>query len=141
MAEREELPDRRAGYTQHVHIGGHGVFLRTGEYPDGRIGEIFIDVAKTGAALRALLNAFAISVSLGLQHGTPLEEYVHAFKNFRFDPSGSVEGDARVPEASSLLDYIFRELEQSYVLKQLPPWPASSEPRLVGVYSGALQGG
>ena len=120
MSHREDLPNRRAGYNQKVRVGGQKLFLRTGQYMDGRLGEIFLDAAKTGTALRSMLNAFAISVSLGLQHGVPLEKFVSAFRNFRFEPSGPVEGDSRFESAASMLDYVFRELEASYILKQYP---------------------
>jgi ribonucleoside-diphosphate reductase alpha chain len=112
---REKLPNRRKGYTQKANVGGHKVFLRTGEYDDGRIGEIFIDMNKEGTALRALLNNFAISVSLGLQYGVPLEEYVDAFTFTRFEPAGMVIGNEAIKNATSVLDYIFRELAVSYL--------------------------
>ena len=112
---RESLPDRRGGYTQKAHVGGHKVYLRTGEYPDGRLGEIFIDMHKEGAAFRSLMNNFAIAVSLGLQYGVPLEEYVDAFTFTRFEPAGLVRGNDRIKNATSILDYIFRELAVSYL--------------------------
>ena len=112
---RERLPDRRGGYTQKAHVGGHKVYLRTGEYPDGRLGEIFIDMHKEGAAFRSLMNNFAIAVSLGLQYGVPLEEYVDAFTFTRFEPAGLVRGNDRIKNATSILDYIFRELAVSYL--------------------------
>ncbi len=115
MREREKLPDRRKGYTQKAVVGGHKVYLRTGEYDDGRIGEIFIDMHKEGAALRSLLNNFAIAVSLGLQYGVPLEEYVDAFTFTRFEPSGPVQGNDSIKYATSILDYVFRELAVSYL--------------------------
>lgn len=113
--EREKIPNRRKGYTQKAVVGGHKVYLRTGEYDDGRLGEIFVDMHKEGAALRSLLNSFAISVSLGLQYGVPLEEYVEAFVSFRCDPSGPVQGNDSIKQATSVLDYIARELAISYL--------------------------
>ncbi len=113
--EREKLPDRRKGYTQKAVVGGHKVYLRTGEYQDGRIGEIFIDMHKEGAAFRSLMNNFAISISLGLQYGVPLEEYVDAFTFTRFEPAGLVQGNDAIKNATSILDYIFRELAISYL--------------------------
>ncbi len=113
--EQEKLPTRRKGYTQKAKIGGHTLFLRTGEYDDGRLGEIFIDMNKEGSALRALLNNFAISVSLGLQWGVPLEEYVDAFTFTRFEPAGMVQGNEMIKNATSILDYVFRELAVSYL--------------------------
>ena len=109
------MPDRRKGYTQKAVVGGHKVYLRTGEYDDGRLGEIFIDMHKEGAALRSLLNNFAIAVSLGLQYGVPLEEYVDAFTFTRFEPSGPVQGNDSIKYATSILDYVFRELAVSYL--------------------------
>ena len=113
--EREKLPDRRKGYTQKAVVGGHKVYLRTGEYQDGRIGEIFIDMHKEGAAFRSLMNNFAIAISLGLQYGVPLEEYVEAFTFTRFEPAGFVQGNDAIKNATSILDYIFRELAISYL--------------------------
>jgi ribonucleoside-diphosphate reductase alpha chain len=115
MRDRERMPDRRKGYTQKAVVGGHKVYLRTGEYDDGRLGEIFIDMHKEGAALRSLLNNFAIAVSLGLQYGVPLEEYVDAFTFTRFEPSGPVQGNDSIKYATSILDYVFRELAVSYL--------------------------
>ena len=112
---REKLPGRRKGYTQKAIVGGHKVYLRTGEYDDGRIGEIFIDMHKEGAAFRAMANNFAIAVSLGLQYGVPLEEYVEAFTFTRFEPAGMVTGNEAIKNATSILDYIFRELAISYL--------------------------
>ncbi len=114
IRERERLPERRKGYTQKAVVGGHKVYLRTGEYDDGRLGEIFIDMHKEGAALRSLLNNFAIAVSLGLQYGVPLEEYVDAFTFTRFEPAGPVQGNDSIKYATSILDYVFRELAVSY---------------------------
>ena len=113
--EREKLPDRRKGYTQKAVVGGHKVYLRTGEYQDGRLGEIFIDMHKEGAAFRSLMNNFAIAISLGLQYGVPLEEYVEAFTFARFEPAGFVQGNDAIKNATSILDYIFRELAISYL--------------------------
>src|SRR5712664_1867101 len=114
MREREKMPDRRKGYTQKAVVGGHKVYLRTGEYDDGRLGEIFIDMHKEGAALRSIINNFAIAVSLGLQYGVPLEEYVDAFTFTRFEPQGPVQGNDSIKYATSILDYVFRELAVSY---------------------------
>jgi ribonucleoside-diphosphate reductase alpha chain len=115
IRERERMPDRRKGYTQKAVVGGHKVYLRTGEYDDGRLGEIFIDMHKEGAALRSIINNFAIAVSLGLQYGVPLEEYVDAFTFTRFEPSGPVQGNDSIKYATSILDYLFRELAVSYL--------------------------
>jgi len=116
MSNRKTLPARRKGYTQKAIVGGHKVYLRTGEYAeDGRLGEIFIDMHKEGAAFRSLMNNFAIAVSIGLQYGVPLEEFVEAFTFTRFDPSGIVEGNDAIKMATSILDYIFRELAVSYL--------------------------
>jgi ribonucleoside-diphosphate reductase alpha chain len=115
MRDRERMPDRRKGYTQKAVVGGHKVYLRTGEYDDGRLGEIFIDMHKEGAALRSILNNFAIAVSLGLQYGVPLDEYVDAFTFTRFEPSGPVQGNDSIKFATSILDYVFRELAVSYM--------------------------
>ncbi|HHN68041.1 MAG TPA: vitamin B12-dependent ribonucleotide reductase [Thermopetrobacter sp.] len=115
VRRREKLPTRRKGYTQKAVVGGHKVYLRTGEYDDGRLGEIFIDMHKEGAAFRAMMNNFAIAVSLGLQYGVPLEEYVEAFTFTRFEPAGPVQGNDTIKQATSILDYIFRELAISYL--------------------------
>ncbi len=112
---RKTLPPRRKGYTQKAIVGGHKVYLRTGEYEDGQIGEIFVDMHKEGAAFRSLMNNFAIAVSIGLQYGVPLEEFVEAFTFTRFDPAGMVEGNDAIKMATSILDYIFRELAVSYL--------------------------
>jgi ribonucleoside-diphosphate reductase alpha chain len=112
---REKMPDRRKGYTQKAIVGGHKVYLRTGEYDDGRLGEIFIDMHKEGAAFRAMMNNFAIAISLGLQYGVPLEEYVEAFTFTRFEPAGFVQGNDAIKNATSILDYVFRELAISYL--------------------------
>jgi ribonucleoside-diphosphate reductase alpha chain len=115
VRERDKLPDRRKGYTQKAAVGGHKVYLRTGEYADGRLGEIFIDMHKEGAAFRSLMNNFAIAISLGLQYGVPLEEYVDAFTFTRFEPAGPVQGNDAIKNATSILDYVFRELAVSYL--------------------------
>ncbi|MFL5033651.1 MAG: vitamin B12-dependent ribonucleotide reductase, partial [Microvirga sp.] len=112
---REKMPDRRTGYTQKAVVGNHKVYLHTGEYADGRLGEIFIDMHKEGAAFRAMMNNFAIAISLGLQYGVPLEEYVEAFTFTRFEPAGFVQGNERIKNATSILDYVFRELAISYL--------------------------
>jgi ribonucleoside-diphosphate reductase alpha chain len=114
-AERDKLPGRRKGYTQKAIVGGHKVYLRTGEYEDGRLGEIFVDMHKEGAAFRSLMNNFAIAISLGLQYGVPLEEFVEAFTFTRFEPAGFVQGNEAIKNATSILDYIFRELAVSYL--------------------------
>jgi ribonucleoside-diphosphate reductase alpha chain len=113
--EREKLPQRRKGYTQKAMVGGHKVYLRTGEYEDGKLGEIFIDMHKEGAGFRAMMNNFAIAISVGLQYGVPLEEFVDAFTFTRFEPAGMVQGNDSVKNATSILDYIFRELAISYL--------------------------
>ena len=112
---RNKLPDRRKGYTQKASINNHKVYLRTGEYMDGSIGEIFIDMHKEGAAFRSLMNNFAISVSIGLQYGVPLEEFVEAFTFTKFEPSGEVKGNTEIKFTTSILDYIFKELAISYL--------------------------
>jgi ribonucleoside-diphosphate reductase alpha chain len=140
IAKRRRMPDRRGGYTQKAVVGGHKVYLRTGEYDDKSLGEIFIDMHKEGAAFRSLMNNFAIAVSLGLQHGVPLEEYVDAFTFTRFEPNGPVVGHANIKMATSILDYIFRELAVSYLgrydLAQVQPSQAldamGPEPEYVG---------
>ena len=113
--QRDTLPNRRKGYTQKAKVGGHKVYLRTGEYEDGKLGEIFIDMHKEGAAFRSLMNNFAIAISIALQYGVPLEEFVDAFTFTRFEPAGPVEGNDTIKLASSILDYIFRELGVSYL--------------------------
>ena len=115
IAKRRRLPDRRSGYTQKAKINGQSVYIRTGEYDNGQIGEIFIDMHREGAAFRSLLNCFAISISLGLQHGVPLEEFVDAFVFTRFEPSGMVTGNERIKMTTSVIDYIFRELAVTYL--------------------------
>jgi ribonucleoside-diphosphate reductase alpha chain len=114
-SERERLPHRRKSYTQKAIVGGHKVYLHTGEYEDGRLGEIFIDMHKEGAAFRSLMNNFAIAISVGLQYGVPLEEFVEAFTFTRFEPAGLVIGNDSIKNATSVLDYIFRELGVSYL--------------------------
>jgi ribonucleoside-diphosphate reductase alpha chain len=113
--EREKMPQRRKGYTQKAIVGGHKVYLRTGEYEDGKLGEIFIDMHKEGAGFRAMMNNFAIAVSVGLQYGVPLEEFVDAFTFTKFEPAGMVQGNDSIKNATSILDYIFRELAVSYL--------------------------
>ncbi len=115
---RFKMPDRRKGYIQKASIGDHKVYLHTGEYNDGKIGEIFIDTNKEGELVKAMMNNFAIAISLGLQYGVPLEEYVDAFIDTKFEPSGNVEGNDRILSASSILDYVFRELAISYLGKE-----------------------
>ncbi|NUB43361.1 vitamin B12-dependent ribonucleotide reductase [Fertoebacter nigrum] len=114
-SHREKLPERRKGYTQKAIVGGHKVYLRTGEYKDGTLGEIFIDMHKEGAGFRAMMNNFAIAVSVGLQYGVPLEEFVEAFTFTKFEPAGMVQGNDSIKNATSILDYIFRELAVSYL--------------------------
>ncbi len=116
--ERFKMPDRRKGYIQKAQIGDHKVYLHTGEYDDGKIGEIFIDTNKEGELVKAMMNNFAIAISLGLQYGVPLEEYVDAFIDTKFEPSGKVLGNDRIISASSILDYVFRELAISYLGKE-----------------------
>jgi len=118
VRSQEKLPDRRKGYTQKATVGGHKVYLRTGEYENGRLGEIFIDMHKEGAAFRAMMNNFAIAVSLGLQYGVPLEEYVDSFVFTKFEPAGMVQGNEAIKNATSILDYVFRELAVSYLDRQ-----------------------
>ncbi|WP_121061671.1 vitamin B12-dependent ribonucleotide reductase [Chachezhania antarctica] len=112
---REKMPQRRKGYTQKAVVGGHKVYLRTGEYEDGNLGEIFIDMHKEGAGFRAMMNNFAIAVSVGLQYGVPLEEFVDAFTFTKFEPAGMVQGNDSIKNATSILDYVFRELAVSYL--------------------------
>ena len=118
ISQRFKMPDRRKGYIQKVSIGDHKVYLHTGEYNDGRIGEIFIDTNKEGELVKALMNNFAIAISLGLQYGVPLDEFVDAFIDTKFEPSGKVEGNDRILSATSILDYVFRELAISYLGKE-----------------------
>ena len=118
ITKRFSMPDRRKGYIQKATIGNHKVYLHTGEYEDGKIGEIFIDTSKEGELVKALMNNFAIAVSLGLQYGVPLDEFVNAFIGTKFEPSGKVQGNDRILSASSILDYIFRELAISYLNRE-----------------------
>ena len=131
-ARRRELPPRRAGYTQKAAVGGHRLFLRTGEYDDGALGEMFIALHKEGAAFRGLMDNFAHAVSLGLQHGVPLETYVEAFTFTRFGPAGAVEGDPAVAQATSLLDYAFRHLAANYLGRRDIPEAEVEEADTVG---------
>ncbi|WP_150526574.1 vitamin B12-dependent ribonucleotide reductase [Roseibium sediminis] len=135
---QEKLPGRRKGYTQKAKIGGHTIFLRTGEYDDGRLGEIFLDMNKEGSALRAFINNFAISVSLGLQYGVPLEEYVDAFTFTKFEPAGMVMGNDAIKNATSILDYVFRELAVSYLGRHDL---AHVSPEVFGAPATGLSGG
>ena len=118
ISRRFSMPDRRKGYIQKATIGDHKVYLHTGEYEDGKIGEIFIDTSKEGELVKALMNNFAIAVSLGLQYGVPLDEFVSAYVDTKFEPSGKVYGNDRILSASSILDYIFRELAISYLNRE-----------------------
>ena len=113
--DRSKMPDRRKGYIQKISIGDHKIYLHTGEYDDGKVGEIFIDMNKEGELVKALMNNFAIAISLGLQYGVPLDEFVDAFIETKFEPSGEIKGNDRILNASSILDYIFRELAISYL--------------------------
>jgi ribonucleoside-diphosphate reductase alpha chain len=112
---RKKLPNKRGGYTQKVALAGHNIYLRTGEYPDKQLGEIFIDMHKEGAAFRSLMNSFAIAISLGLQYGVPLDEYVDAFVGTKFEPSGMVRGHDNIKMSSSIIDYVFRDLAINYL--------------------------
>ena len=116
--KRFSMPDRRKGYIQKATIGDHKVYLHTGEYEDGKIGEIFIDTSKEGELVKALMNNFAIAISLGLQYGVPLDEFVNAYVDTKFEPSGKVYGNDRIMTATSILDYIFRELAISYLNRE-----------------------
>jgi len=118
IGKRFSMPDRRKGYIQKASIGNHKVYLHTGEYEDGKIGEIFIDTSKEGELVKALMNNFAIAISLGLQYGVPLDEFVNAYLDTKFEPSGKVTGNDRILSASSILDYIFRELAISYLNRE-----------------------
>ena len=118
IGKRFSMPDRRKGYIQKVTIGDHKIYLHTGEYDDGKVGEIFIDMNKEGELVKALMNNFAIAISLGLQYGVPLDEFVSAYVDTKFEPSGKVYGNDRILSASSILDYIFRELAISYLNRQ-----------------------
>ncbi len=139
-AGRERLPQRRKGYTQKAIVGGHKVYLRTGEYEDGRVGEIFIDMHKEGAAFRSLMNNFAIAISIGLQYGVPLEEFVEAYTFTRFEPSGIVEGNDAIKMSTSLIDYIFRELAISYLGRSDLAHVEQADLRPDGVGRGENQG-
>jgi len=118
LGKRFSMPDRRKGYIQKASIGDHKVYLHTGEYEDGKIGEIFIDTSKEGELVKALMNNFAIAISLGLQYGVPLDEFVNAYLDTKFEPSGKVFGNDRILSATSILDYIFRELAISYLNRE-----------------------
>ncbi|MFO0748720.1 MAG: vitamin B12-dependent ribonucleotide reductase [Myxococcota bacterium] len=141
VARRRRLPFRRAGYTQKAVIGGHNVYLRTGEYEDGALGEIFLDMHKEGAAFRSMMNCFAIAVSLGLQHGVPLEKYVDAFLFTRFEPNGIVQGNPYIKMTTSIIDYIFRELAVTYLgrheLAQVKPADLAGGPGVDDVAEAA----
>jgi ribonucleoside-diphosphate reductase alpha chain len=137
---RKPLPNRRMGYTQKAKIGGHSIFIRTGEYDDGSLGEIFLDMHKEGAAFRSLLNSFAITVSLGLQYGVPLDEYVDAFTFSRFEPNGMVHGHDYVKMATSVIDYVFRDLAISY-LKRNDLAQVKPEDLLATATKGEMDGG
>jgi hypothetical protein len=129
---RRALPPRRAGYTQKAAVGGHKLYLRTGEYTDGQLGEIFLALHKEGAAFRGLMDNFAVAVSLGLQHGVPLEAFVEAFTFTRFGPAGAVEGDPAVAHATSMLDYTFRHLAANYLGRHDIPEAEVEEADTVG---------
>ena len=140
LVMRESLPARRKGYTQKARVGGQKIYLSTGEYADGRLGEIFINMHEGGPAFRSLMNNFAIAISVGLQYGVPLEEYVDAFIFTRFEPAGLVQGNDAIKNATSILDYVFRELAVSYLgrddLAHVPQAVADQEPlRLEGAAS------
>lgn len=139
-AGRERLPQRRKGYTQKAIVGGHKVYLRTGEYEDGRVGEIFVDMHKEGAAFRSLMNNFAIAISIGLQYGVPLEEFVEAYTFTRFEPSGLVEGNDAIKMSTSVLDYIFRELAISYLGRSDLAHVEQADLSPDGVGRGEIQG-
>ena len=127
--DRSKMPDRRKGYIQKVTIGNHKIYLHTGEYDDGKVGEIFIDMNKEGELVKALMNNFAIAISLGLQYGVPLDEFVDAFIETKFEPSGEIKGNDSILNASSILDYIFRELAISYLGREdLAHTPSINKP-------------
>jgi hypothetical protein len=132
VGRRRELPPRRAGYTQKAAVGGHKLYLRTGEYGDGQLGEIFLALHKEGPAFRGLMDNFAVAVSLGLQHGVPLDAFVEAFTFTRFGPAGAVEGDPAVSHATSLLDYAFRHLAANYLGRRDIPEAEVEEADTVG---------
>ena len=133
--DRSKMPDRRKGYIQKVSIKNHKIYLHTGEYDDGKVGEIFIDMNKEGELVKALMNNFAIAVSLGLQYGVPLDEFVDAFIETKFEPSGEIKGNDRILNASSILDYIFRELAISYLgredLAHTPPINKTANDKMI----------
>jgi ribonucleoside-diphosphate reductase alpha chain len=133
--DRSKMPDRRKGYIQKVSIRNHKIYLHTGEYDDGKVGEIFIDMNKEGELVKALMNNFAIAVSLGLQYGVPLDEFVDAFIETKFEPSGEIKGNDRILSASSILDYIFRELAISYLgredLAHTPPINKTANDKMI----------
>ena len=133
--DRSKMPDRRKGYIQKVSIRNHKIYLHTGEYDDGKVGEIFIDMNKEGELVKALMNNFAIAVSLGLQYGVPLDEFVDAFIETKFEPSGEINGNDRILNASSILDYIFRELAISYLgredLAHTPPINKTANDKMI----------
>ena len=133
--DRSKMPDRRKGYIQKVSIKNHKIYLHTGEYDDGKVGEIFIDMNKEGELVKALMNNFAIAVSLGLQYGVPLDEFVDAFIETKFEPSGEINGNDRILNASSILDYIFRELAISYLgredLAHTPPINKTANDKMI----------
>jgi len=134
---RSKMPDRRKGYIQKITIGDHKIYLHTGEYDDGKVGEIFIDMNKEGELVKALMNNFAIAISLGLQYGVPLDEFVDAFIETKFEPSGEIKGNDRILNASSILDYIFRELAISYLGREdLAHTPYISKTVKDGIASG-----
>ena len=135
IGKRLGMPDRRKGYIQKATIGDHKVYLHTGEYEDGKIGEIFIDTSKEGELVKALMNNFAIAVSLGLQYGVPLDEFINAFIGTKFEPSGKVHGNDRILSASSILDYIFRELAISYQNRE----DLAHTPSIAGNDMGSLE--
>jgi len=134
--DRSKMPDRRKGYIQKISIGDHKIYLHTGEYDDGKVGEIFIDMNKEGELVKSLMNNFAIAISLGLQYGVPLDEFVDAFIETKFEPSGEIKGNDRILSASSILDYIFRELAISYLgredLAHTPSISKVNDDKIVG---------
>ena len=135
-SDRSKMPDRRKGYIQKVSVGDHKIYLHTGEYDDGKVGEIFVDMNKEGELVKALMNNFAIAISLGLQYGVPLDEFVDAFIETKFEPSGEIKGNDRILSASSILDYIFRELAISYLgredLAHTPSINRTADDKMIG---------
>ena len=135
-SDRSKMPDRRKGYIQKVSVGDHKIYLHTGEYDDGKVGEIFVDMNKEGERVKALMNNFAIAISLGLQYGVPLDEFVDAFIETKFEPSGEIKGNDRILSASSILDYIFRELAISYLgredLAHTPSINRTADDKMIG---------